>query len=256
MTAASTMPTWLSTALSYPATTPPRFRLMEFIQPAENLVTYNFTNKASTAPPWSGTTTYNNSLNYIANALSGAYAEGQVGTLAQNVVLADNIVLLIIRPRLEPQDEQTLAGTGGALATASPNPITYGPTTAGSIISPNYNYDSRAWWGGYPTLTFPTTRITNAAHAKLMRNQLPPIMDVAMVAVDSNSIIHLGNPTILALTSPLVPQTSGPYASPFTNSANLDADLAAFGGWLSFNHVRYRLFRASIQMETAAWVNN
>ena len=258
MTATNTMPTWLRTALGLGTTTAtPRFRLMECVEPAENLHTYNDINGPGTAGPWTAPTTYTSAISYINFVVSGGtgYLQGQVGKLEQNVVLADNVVLLVFRPRVEPEDEQTLAGTGGVLTTATPSPITYSQTTAGSIISPNYNYDSRAWWGGYGA-TIPTTRILNTTYAKLMRDQLPPIMDVAMVAVDANSIIHLGTPTTLLATSPLVPQTSGPYASPFTNSANLDTDLAAFGGWLSSNHVRYRIFRSSIQMETAAWVNN
>jgi len=174
--------------------------------------------------------------NYIIDWINGASGTGAIlspiGVSAnfQNTVLAENVVLLILRPRLEPQDEMTLA---------TPLAVTYGATTANSIISPNYHYDSRAWWTGY---AFSTTHVESKPYATYMRNQLPPIVDVAMVAVDPNSLVRLSH----TATAPTVLQVP---AGTFTNSANLDADLAA-------NHIRYRLFRSSVQLEGAAWVNN
>jgi hypothetical protein len=114
-----------------------------------------------------------------------------------------------------------------------------------------------------------------------MRNQLPPILDVAMVAIDPNSIVRFGTPATLVapvaapppvattLGAALLPlqtayPTSAPYTTqvnptysvPFSNSVNMDADLANYGTQLALNHIRFHIFRSSIQMEGAAWVNN
>jgi hypothetical protein len=97
-----------------------------------------------------------------------------------------------------------------------------------------------------------------------MRNQLPPILDVAMVAIDPNSIVRFGTPATLTTATGtlggalLVPTNlfGGPITAPTDTSANMDADLATYGTQLSNAHVRYHIFRASIQMEGAAWVNN
>ncbi len=204
-------------------------------------------------------------------------------------MLAENVILLIIRPRLEAPDEQTLATAGGLINLGTTPAVTYstaaGAATANSIISPNYNYDSRAWWGGAMTGSPPTAmavanvipRITQPVYARLMRNQLPPILDVAMVAVDPNSIVRnfalpsrvrrrRRPPQLLVpatWTSPTpnkgftyTTQVNTAFPTPFSHSANLDVDLNNFGLWLSDNNIRYRIFRTSIQMEGAAWVNN
>jgi uncharacterized protein (TIGR02599 family) len=240
---ASTVPHWLETALNI-TQPPPRYRLIEFVQPTENTTVYASTSQVIAAA-------YSNSLNYINNAIAGTAAtttEGQVGAASSNIILAENIVLIVFRPRLEPQDEITMAPLVGTA---------YSATTANSIISPNYNYDSRAWWSN--STTGAGQRILSAAYATHMRNQLPPIMDVAMVAVDPNSIIRYGSANPQTATSPLIaPNTLfGESGDARVNSsANLDADLATFGTQLSNAHIRYRIFRSSVQMEGAAWVNN
>ncbi len=304
---AGAVPNWLSTAMGWTASAvvTPRFRLMEYIEPTENVHVYGDTLVPPTVgspPTWAvNGATYYSSISYIGfNICPGYNGPGPTGVAANigqvnstfiSSVLAENVVLLIIRPRLEPPDEQTLAGAGGLINAATG--VTYsaaaGTTTANSIISPNYNYDSRAWWGGAMRGTPPSImltnvvpRITNVAYARLMRNQLPPILDVAMVAVDPNSIVRLGNMNaaldgngLLALpaTCPLLPQANftgttpkkhlayatqvnTAFPTPFSHSANMDVDLNNFGLWLSDNNIRYRIFRTSIQMEGAAWVNN
>ncbi len=221
------VPSWLNTALGLAASPPYRFRLIQYTQPTDSLNIYLTT----------ALTTYN--INWITGASNTGAVLSPIGVGAtfQNTVLAENVVLLILRPRLEPQDEMALAG---------PLSATYNATTANSIISPNYHYDSRAWMTGYP---LGGTRVENTVYAKYMRNQLPPIVDVALVAVDPNSLVRLGD-------TAAVPSELQVPAGTFTNSANLDADLATYSTQLTASHIRYRVFRSSVQMEGAAWVNN
>jgi len=276
VTNGGTLPPWLSTALNLGTATAqslPRFRLYEYIEPTENVHVYNDT---AGVTPITAANDYYPSIKYI--PVNVKATNGTIQPTYQSVVLAENIVLLIIRPRLEPPDEQTLANAGGLINAATAGAVTYGPTTANSIISPNYNYDSRAWWGGAmgasPAFTmvapYVSNRISLPVYARLMRNQLPPILDVAMVAVDPNTTVRfspiagppitpnlafqlptVAYPVVAPYTTPIVPG-----AVPFTNSVNMDVDLANYGVQLASNHIRFRIFRSSVQLEGAAWVNS
>jgi len=221
--AASDFPGWLSTFFG--STHHYGFRLVECVEPTESLSVYmketaTGTYSSAWIPPASSATF---------PVASTTYTEG---------VLAEDVVLLLFRPRLEPVDEQVAATKVG---------VTYGPTTQNSIISPNYVYDSRSWQTGY---TFSSSNVESTAYALLMRNQLPPIVDVAMVCVDPGSVLRLQ-----ASASATPPAVLQPPTGLFANSANMDADLATFGQQLAANHIRYRIFRSSVPMQGAAWVN-
>jgi uncharacterized protein (TIGR02599 family) len=243
--------------------------LFEYLEYTDQTPIYSLTALPGTAANSYSTavTEFKNALHGTGGAL-GTLGYGQVNSNGENVVLAENIVLLVFRPRLEETDEQSLASTLGT---------TYSATTANSIISPGYNYDSRAWWGGCPVGASPADRILSTAYASHMRNQLPPIIDVAMVAVDPNSIVRFNNNTSAGGIAPAPPiqlqatetgSGATPIATPnafnMNNSAttaaplsqNMDTDLANFGAYLASNHIHYRIFRTSVQMESAAWVDN
>ena len=139
-----------------------------------------------------------------------------------------------MRPRLSPKDEEAVA------TTLSSN---FNANTMGSILSPNYQYDSRAWETGY------AGQITPAARKELMRNQTPPIMDVAMVALDRRSLARL----TFSADPPAALQVP---PSLFQNSANLEADLATYAQQLTTAGIRFRIFRTSIELHGAKWSNN
>ena len=275
----NTLPGWLEASLG--AVPPvPRFRLFEYLEPSDymQMYTYTATNIAGA---------YANSITFIDSAIvpPGFGTSAPLGTIgdvsvnyAQTTVLAENVVMLVFRPRLEPQDEKNAAApTTGLLGPSPPSPPTlsgpagpaYSATTADSIISPNYNYDSRAWWTKAPAAlstnpAFTSGRIANTNYSRMMRNQLPPIVDVGMIAVDPNSIIRYGTPATAptAFVLPAAWPATGLYtpqittAAPFTRSVNMDIDLGNYGVQLAAAHIRYRVFRASVQMEGAGWVNN
>jgi uncharacterized protein (TIGR02599 family) len=221
--AASSFPSWLSTFFGGQAHY--RFRLVECVEPTESLSIYQ--NETAT-----GTYT----LSWIPNASAASFPVA--GASYNESVLAEDVVLLLIRPRVEPVDEQVLAPKVG---------VTYGAITQNAIISPNYVYDSRSWQTGY---SYSATSVNSKAYALYMRNQLPPIVDVAMVCVDSSSVIRLQ-----ASAQPTPPAVLQVPSTLFTNSANMDADLTTYGQQLTANHIRFKIFRSSVQMQTAAWIN-
>lgn len=220
------LPSWMSTLFGQGY----RFRLMQAIQPTENFDLYYYTSQG------------------VYNALAWLPTVGTTTreTTYNTSVLADNVVLLIFRPRLAPQDEVGASVYSG---------IAY---TANATISPDYQYDSRAWEYNYngtiPPVGAANRRIistpTNRNLSGLMRNQLPSIVDVAMVCVDDASITRFGN------TSATPPAQLRVSASLFTNSANLDADLATYAAQLDSYHINYRIFRSSVNMQSSSWANN
>ncbi len=222
---ASLMPDWLKPLFS----STKRFRLIQMVEPTENLNVYTAT---------SGGT-------YPANPSDPA---GWLASFKTPVtspqprarVLAEDVSLLVIRPRLAPDDEALTAPALGA---------TFSDATQNSILSPNYHYDSRAWQSGYPggrvsaaggTLTRP----------ELMRNQLPPIVDVAMVCVDRRSLARFDQ---TGATPPVELQVP---AGLFVDSSKLDEDLAAYSAQLSNEKIRHRVFRSSVDIQGAKWSNN
>jgi uncharacterized protein (TIGR02599 family) len=220
---ASALPPWLS---SFFGGKPQYgFRLVECIEPTEQFSVYQ-----------KETAVGNYSLSWIPQVSATTFPTP--GTSYVESVLAEDVVLLLFRPRLTPVDEQVVASQLG---------VPYSSTTQNSIISPNYVYDSRAW---QPPYTFNPSNVTTTGYAMYMRNQLPPIVDVVMVSVDPSSFQRLQGSASVTPPAALCP-ANGLFAS----SANLDSDLAAFQAQLSANHIRYRFFRAAVQMQTAAWVN-
>ncbi|HEX4083478.1 MAG TPA: hypothetical protein VHY22_01100 [Chthoniobacteraceae bacterium] len=215
-------PSWLNSFFG--GATHNAFRLVEAMEPTENLSVYQ------------QTSTGNYNLGWLP-AVSGTAFPVSGSTYDQSI-LAQDVLLLIVRPRVETVDEQLLAPKFGE---------TYGPATQNAIISPNYVYDSRSWQPGY---TFTVNLVKNSTYAIYMRNQLPPIVDVAMLCADPNSLTHMH---ISSQGTP--PAVLEPPASLFANSSNMDADLATFGQQLAANHIRYRIFRSSVQILSAAWVN-
>lgn len=167
-----------------------RYRLMEFIQPSENLSVYFTTNTAWFTTP-------------LATASPPVHQ------------LASNVIALLILPRSTSAD---------AAAAGVADPIT-------SVIT-NYEYDSRA-----------NTAVT-------IHNQLPPIVEVAMVAIDEVSAARLQPNTA---SPPSVIQTALTTGNRFQTAANLDSDLSALEKDLSDSHINYRVFRTLVPLHNSKW---
>jgi uncharacterized protein (TIGR02599 family) len=149
---------------------------------------------------------------------------GPLATTAVTSVsqLAQNIVALIILPRLS-------------------EPTQSADQTNQASLAPFYDYDSRA--GAYNSTT----------HA-----QLPPVVDVTMVAIDEPSALKLGNPatppTYLSTGSTFA---NASYASMTSDLQNLENNLSAASGNAAGNHIplHYRVFHSEVAMESAKWSN-
>jgi uncharacterized protein (TIGR02599 family) len=204
------LPAWLKPLLGEKK----RFRLLQFVEPSEALQVY-----AST-----GNGTYNVSwLDAFGATASASQERGRV--------IAEDVPLLVFRPRLSPQDE---ADAAAVLA----------GTADGSLLSPNFHYDSRAWQTGYGA-----GFVRTAARVGLMRNQVPPVVDVAMVSVDRQSLARFDQ------TGDTPPAELRVPAGLFTDSAKMDDDLETYGRQLSQANIRFKIFRTSVEIKGAKWSN-
>ncbi len=154
---------------------------------------------------------------YASNAYSGAnswFAQAVNSSPAPVLVTADNIVALIVRPK---------AG----------NPVQGG--AAVTEIAPSYAYDTKAY-----------VSASGDATAKLSKNQLPPLVQVTLVAIDAPSALRLAG-RYGSTPPPLLD------SSPFTDVTRYDADLASLQATLQTNHLNYRVFTTDVNVPGAKW---
>lgn len=210
-----------------PHSPPPRyrFRLMEFRQSSEQMATYNRTSgldptaygKAA-AIGYQGTDWYRTAAN---------------ATAAPSRVVAENIIALIITPRLSKADEQALPA---ALRSANPD---YSP------LAPNYAYDSAQTMNpGQPGVS----PFTNP------KSQLPPVLQVTLVAIDEASATRLN------LTAASTDLFGVSYK--FNDTARYTTDLAidpsgnsaaSLANSLNARKLNYRVFTTSVPIRSAKW---
>jgi uncharacterized protein (TIGR02599 family) len=141
-------------------------------------------------------------------------------------ILAENIIALIVHPQLAKEDIDALTQQGQA-----------------SELTPDYRYDS--------------TR-SNPVPALNSKNQLPPVLQIFMVAIDEASASRLN----LSASSGDLFQTAGK----FVNTANLHSDLyyqdpnaagvlnpGSLEKSLIDRHLNYRIFTTSVSIRSAKW---
>ncbi len=214
-----------------------RFRLLEFTEPSENLAVYQYTSGLTgttplnltyaTNPPLTGlnvssqfTPAGNNGREWFLNSL---YTSGTTHVAADKIhVLADNVIALILLPKLS---------------------LTKDPT--GTALAPNYNYDST---GDLQTKTT-TSTITTGDLTEV--NQLPPIVQVTMVAIDEASAKRLSANTVALGAVQAALQS--PY---FQLSASYTSDLANLQSLLVADHLNFRIFTTDVYIKEAKWSRN
>ncbi len=195
-----------------------RFRLVEMMEPSESLSVYKYTNGnvGLTSSQPSGMNWFTDPLN------AGSYSR----------VLAENIVALVITPKLSPQDQIAAApgGTGGD-----------------GLLAPNYSYDS--------TSTGQAQSAPNATVAGILnsRNQLPPLIQVTMVAVDETSYKRFQGTSTTApdLGLGTLFQTVGDTTNP--SNPGYAQDLQTLENTLQAQKLNYRVFSTTISVKSAKW---
>lgn len=175
------------------------FRLMEFMQSSNALTIYKYT---SGQPGYTG-------LDW----LSGAFS--QPPSAAPVHILADNVIALIILPKLSSEEDST-----------------------GTLLSPQYRYDSTA-----------------GSNTPSWKNQLPPVIQVTMVALDDTSANRLEsmNPagTMPDLGFNDNASTLFTDATQFQNDLNQSAN--SLEKTLISKRLNYRIFTTSVSVRGAKW---
>ncbi len=208
----SLLPTWLQSLFG----SEHRFRLVQVVEPTENLKVYDSTKNAGYTDTWLDSFT-------TPTSVSNPRAR----------VLAEDVCLLVFRPRLSPKDEESAATQLSEV---------YTDDKIGSILTPNFHYDSRAWQTGYPA-----GRVSPQKRANIMRNQIPPIVDVAMVSVDRRSLARFDPKSATPPAEFNVP------AGLFTDSSRFEDDLTTYSSQLTQASIRHRIFRTSVELQGAKW---
>ena len=186
-----------------------RYRMMELMQPSEQLRTYQYQDPAKFPTDW------------FAPLVSAADRPVRV--------LAENVVALIILPRLSRSDELLWMKNKGS--------------KTAPILATGYSYDS--------TYTRQADPILNP------RNQLPPVVQVTMVAIDEPSA------KLLEDNFGTDPNLGIDYSRNFRDPALLDdnvrtpqpndGDLSVLEATLVKKRVSYRIFSTNVSIRGAKW---
>jgi uncharacterized protein (TIGR02599 family) len=104
--------------------------------------------------------------------------------------------------------------------------------TTGKVLTKDYTYDS--------TVTLPDPDINP-------KNQLPPVVQVTLVAIDEASAAKLAS-------GALPPAAFDPLLDTlFTDTSKYDTDLATLQRALNEQHIAYRVFTSSVSLRGAKW---
>lgn len=177
-----------------------RSRLMEVVGPAESFSLYDEAQKAGGNAGYDG-------RSWFKSAVDGT-APYTPSTRPVRV-LAENIVALILLPKLSSQEDPT-----------------------GIKLAPTYEYDST---------DSKTDPVINP------KNQLPPVVQVTMVAVDETSFIRLQNGDSPPNMAPI-------YAGcEFTDASRYERDLQTLESNLKSLNLSYRIFTMNVALKAAKW---
>ncbi|MEI8122354.1 MAG: Verru_Chthon cassette protein C [bacterium] len=208
-------------ASSLPATY--RYRLMEVIQPADKNGIYTSTDQDVDAD---GLPTFSYDLNWVKKL--------DLANRTNRHVLGDNIILLVLLPKLAPEDEKLYGGTGD-----------------GNLIAPHYTYDSRSWETGYSGAGI-TATANKILLEKVIMNRLPPLVEVIMVAIDDRSAVRLIG-TSSTPPADLQKKLYGSGGTRFTDATKLKADLADLENDMNSLGLNYRIFHTEVRLPGASY---
>ena len=208
-----------------------RMRLMELLEPSENISIYNYTS----GPAASGTGTqswYYHGLDWFTNPITQTQAAPPIHSIA------DNIVFLAFLPMVAPQNAQEpLGGNPDGTSTDIVG------NSSNNSAQPPYNYDSSVSSGLNPDSL----------------NRLPPIVWVMMIAVDEKTFSRYES----GRTNPSADPSTDLGISPASNggtfltnasytyrmgSASQTGDVPSVITALTTHHINYRIYTAAVPL--------
>jgi uncharacterized protein (TIGR02599 family) len=179
-----------------------RYRLHEFMQPANSFNLYDYTSGMLAGSPRN--LTYNGH-EWFTTAMNLPLPPNTAPNRPTHI-LADNIVALIFLPKLATKDDST-----------------------GTALCPTYGYDSTA---------------TNSTALLNPKNQLPPLMQVTLVAIDETSAKRMENGTTM-------PELG--LDTLFTDATQMSANLRTLEQTLISKNSNYRIFTTNVSLNGAKW---
>jgi uncharacterized protein (TIGR02599 family) len=248
-----------------------RGRLMELEEPTENMCSYDVSYTVNPTP--------NTFRDWFVNSLNPTIL-GQEGRTRPCRVMAENVIALIFLPKLSAVDETLRKAQGW------------------SLLSPEFTYDSSIPPGGsaHPsantgvqpkvgtTCNPGATPSTNALDAGGVdpRNQLPPEIQVIMIALDERSAQRLidltnqgasaANASATSLPDPTLGRIytnnssdgnplfttairgpSGPYTNQLGDAETAGTDIYNFTQNLLEMKLSYRIFNTNVTIRGAKW---
>ena len=189
-----------------------RDRLMELIEPSESMTIYNYTSGLT------GTT--QNCFSY--NGYSW-FTDAFKVTPSPTHILAENIIALIIMPR---SPTYTLNASGAPFAP--------------SALAPAYSYDTSP----QTTVTTPVPSGDPNAAALNPSNQLPPLVQVTLVALDESSALRVPQQDVMSYLS---------LTTLFQSAASYTADMTTLESALDKQKLNYRVFTTTVAIKSANW---
>jgi len=238
-------PVWPSFIQSMMGSTPRfRFRLMQWVQPSERFSVYR------SSRPNGSDFLYDRS--WFKDFLPEPGSSSITSLQTRSRMIAEDVIAVFFRPRLSDQDEDQLDGAPNNSAT-------------GGRLAPTYRYDSRLWEkefasaGGDPTLLSATFGPSSIALVDLMRNQLPPLIDVVMISIDPKEADRLCRqseiPEELRIPSNTFHLRTEANAADFLFNPDVSgqSDIEKYEAQLSAARVNYRVFRATLNVKGAKW---
>ena len=200
-------------SLPHPLAERYRFRLMELMEPSESLTLY----QSEVAAGGNAQYDYHHT-EWFTTPLSAANRPARV--------LAENIIALVLLPKLTPQEDPT-----------------------GALLCPSYAYNSAK------TDNNNSTTVNAAINWK---NQLPPVVQVTMVAVDDASFGRFLRATTM-MPSSLFTDSGGQAlfqnAGDIVNSDNAGyaQDMKTLQKNLQAQKINYRVFTTDVSIKAAKW---
>lgn len=147
-----------------------------------------------------------------------ATASAPAGQPSYVRAIAENVILLAIRP-IDPDPEAQNAPDGQRLPE-------------------DYTYDS-------------TKGVNDKPFQPITANQLPPALEVTMVAIDENSAKRMDDPSGGSSQEPSA--ITSALAGRFINTKDYAKDLEALKTALSTANIQYRVFSSTIPMRESKW---